>query len=349
MITPQIFAVLFLVSSTLAVPRTQVHLERRSGFWDTAKKYTENTLLKSASRIANRLNGDYKKPLSLPAGIIAKIPKASGDEIATIEKFSKLAKAAYDVDDEAHGPGHIKMMKNWECELCKSSGLVPDKKPVSVLANHDSSTHTYITSFKSINAIVVAFKGTDDKTDIYDDIVAIPIDGPSEMGGHVHKGFSDSFEAGRSFVISEVDKLVSAHKDYDIVVTGHSLGGAIATIAAGVLSTKYPNRHVRLITYCQPRVGGTKFAKAMYNKKNLTGMRYVHYNDPVPHAPFQLGFDFVHYGTEFWSPQPKSLNILKCSPDPNSNAESEKCSNAIYMDLSTTTVSYHSLLPGIQF
>jgi len=344
MITPQIFAVLFLVSSTLAVPRTQVHLQRRSWY-----NHPLNAILSGASKFANRVNGDYKKPEMLDAKTIAGIPKASGDEIATIEKFSKLAKAAYDVDDEAHVAGHIEMMENWGCDLCKKSGLVPDKKPVSVLANHDASMHTYITSFKSINAIVVAFKGTDAKTDVFDDVIAIPVAGPPEIGGHVHKVFSDAFEAGRSFVISEVDKLVKLHKDYEIVVTGHSLGGAIATIAAGVLSTKYPNRTIRLITYCQPRVGGVNFAKAMYSKKNLSGMRYVHYNDPVPHAPFQLGFKFVQYGTEFWSPRPKSLNILKCSPDPKSNAESERCSNAIYMDLSTTTVSYHSLLPGIQF
>jgi len=178
------------------------------------------------------------------------------------------------------------------------------------------------------------------------DLYAVPVPN-TEIGGTVHKGFQSSFESGKAFVDAEVAKLLGLHPKFGIVVIGHSLGGAIATLAAGHLSKTHPNVNVRLITYCQPRVGDIVFTTAMNKIPNLTGMRYVHYNDPVPHAPFQMGFKFVHYGTEFWSPAPKSLDILKCSPE--NDAESEKCSNAIYMSLSLETIGYHSLLPGVQF
>jgi len=348
---PQIITVLFLASSTLAVPRTQVHLQQR-GYWDTATNAfagamlaSANTLLSSAAYAANIVNGDHKKPVMLDDGTIAQIPKANDGEIATIKEFSKLAKAAYDVDDEAHGPGHIKMMENWECEMCKDTRLTPDEKPLNVFADHATSTHVYITSFSSKKAIIVAFKGTDGKMDMFADAFAKPVS--SELGGTVHAGFNKAFQAGRAFVMSKVSDLIKKHPDYEIVVTGHSLGGAIATLAAGFLSKEYPNITVRLITYCQPRVGDINFARALYKMPKLSGVRYIHYNDPVPHAPFQLAFKFVHYGTEYWSPKPDSMNILKCSPV--NDAESEICSNAIYLDLTTTTVGYHSRLPGIQF
>ena len=46
-----------------------------------------------------------------------------------------------------------------------------------------------------------------------------------------------------------------------LIITGHSLGGAMATICAKRLSEEYENVHC-LYTYGSPRVGGRKFVKS---------------------------------------------------------------------------------------
>ena len=57
---------------------------------------------------------------------------------------------------------------------------------------------------------------------------------------------------------------VEEYTEYDLYVTGHSLGGALAQllafILAGILEAKeLPAKKVIAITYASPRVGNKKF------------------------------------------------------------------------------------------
>jgi predicted lipase len=74
-----------------------------------------------------------------------------------------------------------------------------------------------------------------------------------------------------------------------LVVCGHSLGGATATVLADMLR-QGAGRNVCVITLGSPRPGGRRLRKRL---ADLTHMRYVHSDDVVPLSPLWLG-GYVH-------------------------------------------------------
>nr|CAD2186804.1 unnamed protein product [Meloidogyne enterolobii] len=76
------------------------------------------------------------------------------------------------------------------------------------------------------------------------------------------------------------------HAGYKVTFTGHSLGGALASLASArtVKAEIRRSDQVQLYTFGQPRVGNADFAFA-HDKLVPTSFRVVHRMDIVPHMP----------------------------------------------------------------
>lgn len=86
------------------------------------------------------------------------------------------------------------------------------------------------------------------------------------------------------------------------MVTGHSLGAAMANLAAYDLAAQGKYGSIISYTYGSPRTGNGLFATE-YNSKISTKYRNVHRFDPVPHVPpFSNTYpeDYWHVDTEIW-------------------------------------------------
>lgn len=92
------------------------------------------------------------------------------------------------------------------------------------------------------------------------------------LGGFVHRGFQTALDE----VWSELLPCLSGASDRPLWVTGHSLGGALATLAA-VRSTMIHG----LYTFGSPRVGDRTFVERF----RMPAFRFVHYRDGVPVLP----------------------------------------------------------------
>ena len=75
----------------------------------------------------------------------------------------------------------------------------------------------------------------------------------------VHQGFYNAYASVGGYVRSDVQKLLALYRDASLFVTGYSLGGALATIAAADLHSVFG--HIdQLYTFGCPRVGNEQFA-----------------------------------------------------------------------------------------
>jgi triacylglycerol lipase len=105
-------------------------------------------------------------------------------------------------------------------------------------------------------------------------------------GGRVHRGFLAAFAACRE----QVDAIVGRKRPSQrLWLTGHSLGGALATLAAAHLGS-VPIQGI--YTYGCPRVGDAQFAATLPRTSHF---RFVHREDWVPTVPPKM-LGYVHAG-----------------------------------------------------
>ncbi|CAM8954312.1 unnamed protein product [Rhodiola kirilowii] len=105
-------------------------------------------------------------------------------------------------------------------------------------------------------------------------------------------------------VRSKLKILLKEHKNAKFIVTGHSLGGALAILFPVVLSVheedEVMERLLGVYTYGQPRVGDRRLGKFMDRKINFPVQRYfrvVYCNDLVPRLPYDdKTFLYKHFG-----------------------------------------------------
>ena len=153
------------------------------------------------------------------------------------------------------------------------------------------STQAYVASLP--DAIVLTFRGTqvDDfwssVLDFVVDVQLLPV--PDPAGHLVHAGFN----AALGEVWTDIERRLRAEQarlPRPLWVTGHSLGAALATLAASRLSADASLRLQGAYTFGSPRVGDRAFGKAI----GVPVYRFRNDSDIVPHLP--LGFVFGHVG-----------------------------------------------------
>lgn len=113
----------------------------------------------------------------------------------------------------------------------------------------------------------------------------------------MHTGFDAAWAEVSSAVMSGVAATRAAHPGYAVVVTGHSLGAAVATLAAAYLRAAAAVA-LDLYTYGSPRVGNGAFADFITAQPGLE-VRVTHLDDPVPRLP-PLLFGYRHTSPEYW-------------------------------------------------
>jgi triacylglycerol lipase len=135
-------------------------------------------------------------------------------------------------------------------------------------------------------SVVIAFRGTEPTSfnDVKADLNAWP--DKAMVGGRVHNGFQTEVDN----VWPQIEKTMKRHTKKKIYVCGHSLGGAMATIAASRMEMSYKIQC--LYTFGSPRVGNRTWLK---NCK-FEHYRFVNNNDLVTRVPpaFML---YKHHGT----------------------------------------------------
>jgi hypothetical protein len=152
--------------------------------------------------------------------------------------------------------------------------------------------------------ITIAFHGTECKVDLMTDLLALKRSADViGLPGYAHKGFLDRYMQSREALIDVINDRLEAHgkdaSEVEFNITGHSLGGALATLCAADLKMNLvKTSQVNLVTFSSPRVLEAVGAKTLDNAlavasgKNLRIWRAY---DPISAISLgtKFGFGFI--------------------------------------------------------
>ncbi len=146
----------------------------------------------------------------------------------------------------------------------------------------DNSEERFGFLLESERASVLAFRGSGSAVDWVADFIAQQTAyRPVKNAGLTHKGFTDIYMSSRDQILA----LVAQHPaDKPLFVTGHSLGGALATLCAVDLAVNSACREPIVYTFGAPRVGDPTFVQK-YNATVGSHWRFQNEFDIVPHLP----------------------------------------------------------------
>jgi predicted lipase len=161
----------------------------------------------------------------------------------------------------------------------------------------DFDTQATVSVLKGTRNIIIAVRGTEkDIDDIKTDFDFTWADMNLFLSDAMaHHGF---FQAAKAVADKIYEEIYHSSNRFlygidDIVLTGHSLVGAVATLAAVILKNQGLDE-VRVVTFGSPRPGD-KALKKWVKKEGLEVTRYVNSMDAVTAMPFWV-WGYRHIG-----------------------------------------------------
>ena len=160
----------------------------------------------------------------------------------------------------------------------------------------DAVCSGFVAVSHSQKAIAIAFRGTEHLKQLVTEVLHVLTQPKSlfSAGGKVQGYFLDAFQTIWKDLKNHAYKSMKSYPNYKIWVTGHSLGGALASLAStAIMSEGKASKHnLMLYTFGQPRVGNYDYALA-HDKLVPQSFRVTHYRDVVVHLPTCTKYD-VH-------------------------------------------------------
>lgn len=181
---------------------------------------------------------------------------------------------------------------DWSCKICSTTPKVTE---VVYIKNNRTNVVGYVGYSASDKEIIVSFQGTKDAKNWLEDFDFTLTNYPKCKGCQVHQGFYFDYLSVHNELLAIITKLFTEHPDAHLLVTGSSLGSALATIAALELELVF-RKQTELHSFGCPRVGNSQYASFL--SQNIANrIRVVHNRDIVPHIPF-LAMGYHHYAYE---------------------------------------------------
>ncbi|KAL8524950.1 hypothetical protein ACS0TY_014538 [Phlomoides rotata] len=195
----------------------------------------------------------------------------------------------------------------WTCSRC--DGLTEGFEMIELIVDVKRCLQGFVGFANDLNAIVIAFRGTQEKSiqNWVEDLFwkQLDIDYPGCDGAMVHHGFYTAYNSTslRPGVLNAIQTAKELYGDTRILVTGHSMGGAMAAFCALDLRLSLGEHNVQLMTFGQPRIGNAVFA--LYFDKLLPDtIRVTNGHDIVPHLPPYYYYfpkkTYRHFPREVW-------------------------------------------------
>jgi pimeloyl-ACP methyl ester carboxylesterase len=243
-----------------------------------------------------------------------------------------------------------------EGERFKVQGYVAQIPIERVTLGNDSSPEGALSIVHDKNndtKCMVSFRGSLNGSNWYANFLAMlrpwPLNDLSDAewcpGCKAHYGFAEAYDELRDDVHTAITELNCTR----LVLSGHSLGAAIAMIASFDLRSAMGYKVDATWTFGKPRIGNTEFVNSFEAAATEQGVsppmwRVVHYHDPVPRAPptFFGMHPVAHGGLEIYYTDRASSEYIVCPQYGAIENQSDACMGGwpLYYPMNMDHVTY---------
>ena len=268
--------------------------------------------------------------------------RVSRDLFFELEELSRLTAISYCVAGTGiHHPfrclsrcsdfSHVELVEVCSSKLTLHSPAKPLMQTFSTgLIDAKACGYIALSHAPSPKRIIVAFTGTQSLSDVISDMITLPaeylpypLDDARCNDCHVHAGFMSAWKATRSLIFHILKDLVGYYPDHELTLIGHSLGGAVAGLAA--LEFQDQGWSPRVTTFGEPRFANKALAQYVdevfpwnVSEAETRYRRVTHVDDPVPLLPYEEWGWTMHGGEIFISKPglpPEVADLKRCVGD----------------------------------
>ena len=233
----------------------------------------------------------------------------------TFQLMAQYSAAAY-CKENTNGSDTLIVCWKKNCPLVEESGARSVIEFENTPINDDTG---FLAVDETNRLILLTFRGTHSLQSLGTDLDYGFADTDLCEGCLVHKGFWHAWLEMKDRITTQVLETIKAHPDFRFVVTGHSLGGAIATLAAGALRNLNDDLRERteLYSFGAPRLGNLKLADFLTMQSTRTH-RITNRADWIPRLPHHsMGYHhtypeyFISHHSDNPSPQDISMYVRR--------------------------------------
>ncbi|KAJ9065188.1 hypothetical protein DSO57_1022222 [Entomophthora muscae] len=181
-------------------------------------------------------------------------------------------------------------VRNMICKACRRLG--GGVEVIDIFTDYTYQGRAVLLFDKHHNQIVLSYRGSLFLENWIQDLVYLMAPVPYAKGAKIQLGFKQMHQKLYTDIIGPLREALDKYPDSKLLVTGHSLGAALATVMASDLLHRevVHSQRLNVITFGEPRVGNLEFAR-WYNSQPAHITRIVNENDIVPHLnPASLGY-----------------------------------------------------------
>jgi hypothetical protein len=253
--------------------------------------------------------------LSFTCGITSLLPNAltnlppavSTSLLSNLEFFSQYSAAAYCLDNN-NSPNTKVTCPQGNCARVEAANT-------NTLSEFENSIKSDVTGFVATDTtnklIVISFRGSRSVRNWLTNVQFPVLPTTICTSCSASNGFWQSWLEAQTPVLAALDTARKQYPTYKIVATGHSLGGALASLAAGYLRSTGVT--IDLYTYGAPKIGLAGISNYITATGKGETYRVTHKNDPVPKLPpAVLGYRHIspeYYVTSANDVQPAAADV----------------------------------------